>query len=411
MDKRFFRVVLYLTMALMDCVSGIFMFIGPVRATLLGADPLIAGSMVTARAVTCCLTSFAISRFLTSRNSVRFIFLSTALYFVAALLGLFATNIGMLYLTSALAGVFMVVFSASFQVFVKDVESSETRPLSEVVGTYTFAWCIGMSFGPFITGFLMELGQPADGVGLSTGWMYAYLAAAGMIFLTFCALVWVRRVTREHMNLRLAEVLDRVDVAKEKNRPDLAWFGWMMALVGSSTLGIIRAVFPSGVTRAGMPEWRSGLMMTLVAVFMGLFALFVSRGKNWMYSGVSMLVIGGIGCAGFAFYILPGAMGWGILVERAGPYYAASILAGCYSGIVYLYSAFHSLAHPERHGRNISLNESFLALGMTAGTLGGGWVAKHHGFYPPFAIAAVLVAGLALFQFFAHRRNAAKQPA
>ncbi|MCL2000032.1 MAG: MFS transporter [Planctomycetes bacterium] len=385
------------------------MFIGPVRATLLGADPLIAGSMVTARAVTCCLTSFAISRFLTSRNSVRLLFLSTALYFGAALLGLYAANIGMLYLTSALAGLFMVVFSASFQVFIKDVEANETRPLSEVVGIFTFAWCVGMSFGPFITGFLMELGQPVDGVGLSTGWKYAYLAAAGIIFLTFCALIWIYRVTHEHLDLRLAKPSSHAGAANnEKGKPDLAWLGWIMAFFGCSTLGVIRAVFPSGVTRAGMPEWRSGLMMTMVAAFMGVFALVVSRrGEGQLYSGRGMLAIGGIGFAGFALYLLPGAMGWGIM-GYAWPFYLASILTGCYSGVVYLYSGFHSLAHPERHGRNISLNESFLALGMITGTLGGGWMAKHHGFYPPFAIAAFLIVGLAWFQFFAHRRYAAK---
>ncbi len=403
MDKRFFRIVLYLMMAFMDCVSGIFMFIGPVRATLLGADPLIAGSMVTARAVTCCLTSFIISRYLTSRNSVRMIFVSTALYFASALLGLFATNIAMLYVTSALAGVFMVIFSASFQVFVKDVDSSETRPLSQVVGTYTFAWCAGMSFGPFITGSLMELGSKDAATGLSNGWMYAYLAAAGLIFLTLAGLVWIHRATREHLRLRLAEVLDNVDLPQKARGPDLAWMGWLMALVGTMTLGVVRAVFPAGVTRAGMPEWRSGLMMTLVALFMGLFALAVSRKGSRLSSGRSLLAIGAVGFVGCGLYVLPRAMGWGML-EHVWPYYAASILAGSYSGVVYLYSAYHSLAHPEKHGRNISLNETFLALGMTSGTLGGGWVAKHYGFYPPFLLASFLVAGLALFQFFAHRR-------
>lgn len=401
MTTPFSRFVLYMTMALMDCVSGIFIFIGPVRATILGYDPLIAGSMVTARAVTCCLTSFIISRFLHSRNAVRFLFVSTGLYFCTALLGLLADNVAMLYVTSALAGVFMVVFSASFQVFMKDVDSGSGRPLSRVVGVYTLAWCLGMSFGPFITGSLMELGRPASGDGPSTGWMYAYLAAAGLIFMTGCGLLWIRKITAAHLLRRLDGTAGVVDLSEGRRHPDLAWLGWMMAIVGSAALGVVRAVFPAGITRAGMAEWQSGLLMTLVAVFMGLFAYVVSRGRSWMYSGRIMLGIGCIGVLGLSLYSLPWLMGWGAL-EHVWQFYAASVLAGSYSGIVYLYSGYHSLAHPEKAGRNISLNETFLALGMTTGTLGGGWAAKNFGFSPPFLMAAALALCLAVFQFFAH---------
>lgn len=403
MARKRFRFLLYMTMALMDCVSGIFIFIGPVRAILLGYDPLVAGSMVTARAVFCFLATFGIARFLNSRNSLKFLFFSNAMYFVAAMLGLWATNIAMLYLTSSLAGVFMSIFSASFQVFMKDVDSSETRPLSRVVGSYTFAWCVGMSFGPSLTGFLMELGKPGDGVGLSIGWFYTYLAAAGMILLTFVTLVWLRRVSRDHMRAHLARMGAAVDTSEGRGKPDLAWLGWVMAASGSLVLGVVRAVFPAGVTQAGMPEWRSGLMMMLVAFSMGCFAYIVSLGHKWMYSGGRMALFGGIGLAAMFLYLLPRIMGWGML-DHSWQFYLAALLAGCYSGVVYLYSGFHSLAHPEKAGRNIALNEGFLAIGMTVGTLGGGWVAKHYGFYPPFVVSAVVVAALAICQFVAHRR-------
>ena len=404
MDRRRFRFLLYMTMALMDCVSGIFIFIGPVRAALLGGDPLVAGSMVTARAVCCFLATLVVSRFLNSRNSMRLLFAANALYFGAALLGLWANSIGMLFLTSALAGVFMSIFSASFQLFMKDVDSPGKRPLSQVVGTYTFAWCFGMSFGPFITGGLMELGKPADGVGLSVGWIYAYLTAAGMIFITFVTLLWLRKVSADHMRRHLAAQSDRVDVSEGRGKPDLAWLGWIMAIVGSTVLGVVRAVFPAGTTLAGMPEWQSGLAMTLVSLAMAFFAYAVSLGHTWMYSGRRMLLFGGIGVGGMFLYVLPRVMGWGLL-DHVGQFYVAALMAGGYSGVVYLYSGFHSLVHPEKAGRNIALNEAFLSVGMTGGTLGGGWLAKHFGFYPPFVVAACLVLLLALTQYVAHRRH------
>lgn len=390
-------------MALMDCVSGIFIFIGPVRATILGYDPLVAGSMVTARAVFCCLSTFIIARWLNSRNAPRFLFAANALYFCAAMLGIWATNLSMLYVTSSLAGVFMSIFSASFQVFMKDVDSSEHRPLSRVVGAYTFAWCVGMSFGPFITGALMQLGKPADG-GESIGWLYAYLAAATMILATFITLLWVRSVSRDHMTRRLAAAAeDGADVSEGRGRPDLAWLGWTMAMLGSVVLGVVRAVFPAGATAAGMAEWRSGLMMMMVAACMGVSAFLYSRGKDWLYSGGRMFAVGLVGTAGLGLYALPRLMGWGML-DHYAQFYVAAILAGCYSGIVYLYSAFHALIHPEHAGRNIALNECVLALGMTLGTLGGGWLAKHYGFYPPFVAASLVACALGAFQWWAHRR-------
>lgn len=409
MDRRIFRVLLYASMACMDCVSGIIIFIGPVRATILGYDPLIAGSMVTARSICGCLASYAVSRFLTSSNSIRLLFLSNIMYFVSALLGLWATNLAMLYVTSAMAGVFMAVFSAAFQVFMKDVDSSPVRPLSRVIGAYTFAWCGGMAFGPFITGFLMELGKPKGGVGLSVGWFYTYLVAAGLTLFTFFTLLWVRKVTADHMRRHLAGEGETIDVSESRGRPDLAWMGWVMACVGSIVLGTLRAVFPAGVTQAGMPEWRSGMVMTLVALATGCFALLVSFNSRLLYSGRRMFAVGVLGLAGYVMFFLPWLLGWSLL-EHVGQYYAGGIMVGCFSGIMYLYSGFHSLAHPERAGRNISLNEFFLAIGMVTGTLGGGWLAKHYGFYPPFVLSAVLVLLLAAFQLYAHRKYGGEEP-
>lgn len=403
MERRRFRILLYLMPALMDCVSGIFLYIGPVRAIILGYDPLVASSMVTARAVACCLGGWVFSRYLTTANAVRYLLAAIVGYIGAALLGLLATNLTMLYVTSALAGVFMVVFSVTFQVLIKIVDTGGNRPLSQVVGSYTFSWCVGMSFGPFITGFLMSLGKPADGVGESIGWIYSYLAAAGLISICLVSTLWVIRTSSDRMRQHLSTIEEELDVSEGRGMPDLAWIGWVTAVVGCIVLGVVRGTFPSGATQQGMEEWRSGLMMMMVAGCMGVFAYVVSLGHTWMYSGRTMLAIGGLGVAGLGLYVLPYAAGWGAL-EHLWQFYVGSVLVGCYSGVVYLYSGFHSLAHPEKAGRNISLNEAFLAAGMIVGPLLGGWVAKHHGFYPPFIVCIVLAALLSLFQFLAHRR-------
>ncbi len=187
-------------------------------------------------------------------------------------------------------------------------------------------------------------------------------------------------------------------------KPDLAWLGWLTAIFGVCVNGIVRGVFPAGVTQAGMPEWRSGLMMMLMSVAMGTFAYALSARSEWMYSAKSMLGLAGLGLFGLAFYYLPGIMDW-TLTSPVWPFYIASLVFGCYSGTTYIYAAFHALVHPDKAGRNVSLNESFVAVGMMVGPVLGGWIAKHHGFYLPFVAASGLVALIGVMQYAVHKRR------
>ncbi len=404
MDKRWFRLILYLMPAIMDCITGIFFFIGPVRAVLLGYDPLVAGSVVASRSIACCLCSFIVSRYLNSKNAVAFMFISNIGLFFACLLGLGATNLTMLYITSAFSGAMLVAFCTGFQVFIKVVDRGESRTLSRVVGSYTVSWCVGMSFGPSITGFLMALGRPADGVGLSIGWIYAYLAAAFLSVVMFIGFLWVRSATREFMRQHRERKREPgINLSEGSGWQDLAWLGWTTAILGVCVVGVVRGVFPAGVTQLGMPEWRSGLMMMLFSASMGIFAYIVSLGHRWMYSGGTMLSLAGMGVAGLVFYYLPWFTGWDV-TETYWQFYIASVVFGGYSGTFYLFSGFHALAHPDKDGRNISLNETFISVGMMVGPVLGGWVAKHHGFYIPFMFATFLLVVVAGLQFVVLRR-------
>ncbi len=171
MNKNLFRLFLYIMPAVADCVTGIFYFIGPVRATLLGYDPLVAGGAVTARSLCVCVASVVFARFLSARNSVFWMFASLWGMIAVCFLGLWADNILMIYLTCGLNGALSVIFSAAVQIFMTAVDADEAKPLARVVGSYTLAWCVGMSLGPFITGALMAMGK-TDGVELSFGRYY-----------------------------------------------------------------------------------------------------------------------------------------------------------------------------------------------------------------------------------------------
>lgn len=403
MPKSRFRFFLYLIPLLMDTVTGIFYYIGPVRATLLGYDVLVAGSMVTVRAACVFAGSLLFAPILKPTNAVRFMFGSNILMLLTCLLGLRADNLAMLYATSALSGFFMVMFFTAFQVFMKMVDSEDAESLARVVGSYTMAWCLGTSFGPFVTGFLMKMGNPKDGVGLSVGWIYTYLAAALLIAVTFGVLLWIWRKARAVLAGHYELAASGAVGGAERDGPDLAWLGWLMSFVAYSALGVLWGVFPAGITEAGISEMASGVLVMLIAMSMGLFAFWLSRrGGRWMFSGRAVLRLGLMGAIGVGLYTLPELMGWQLL-DHLWPFALAALLAGSYVGAACLYGGYHALSHPEKAGRNISLNESAMAAGTILGSLGGGWLAKHYGFHLPFAIATAAVLVLALFQWRAHR--------
>lgn len=401
--ERTFRILLYGIPAAMDCVQGIFSFIGPVRAAILGYDPLVAGSMIAARAICKFVFGFLVARYLKPHNARRILVASFFVTFGVCLMGLFATNVTMLYITSGLAGVCSALYSASFQVFMTIVDTKGERPLIRTIGTFTMSWSAGMSFGPFITGFLMELGRPVDGAGESVGWVYTYLAAAALVALAMAALAAILTHSSQLMKRHLDDLKTREKSASRGSSPDFAWLGWTMATIGVMTLGMVRGVFPSGVTQAGMPEWCSGLIMTVQTLAITLVAYILGRGSRWLYSGAGMFVIGLAGSAGLLLYALPHFLGGGE-TDSVWQYYLASLLFGGYSGVVYIYSGFHSLVHPLRSGRNIALNETLGAMGMTAGPVLGGWLANRYGFFSPYVVFAGITFLVALFQWFAHRR-------
>ncbi|MDR2392430.1 MAG: MFS transporter [Planctomycetota bacterium] len=406
-DKRKFRLTLYLMPAMLDCITGIFIFIGPVRATLMGYDPLVAGSLVTARSVACCLVGILLSRIITPRNAIKLMFFSNIMLVWICLLGLAATNLTMLYVTTGLVGTFQVIFFSSFQLFMKMADEDDSKPLSRVVGSYTLAWCAGMSLGPFITGIAMRIGRTENGVGEGTGWMYAYLAAVVLTLALLAVLVKVSKESRAVISRRWqGETIIGKTTAAAEGRPNLAWLGWFMGFFGLASSGIVKGVFPSGATRAGMPEWRSGAVMMTMALATGIFAYMLSRRWRWLYSGASMLGFGLLGAAGLLFFLMPSLLGQGI-ADQAWQYYLAALIFGCYCGVAYLYSGFHALVHPQTAGRNISLNECFISGGAIVGPLLGGWTAREYGFYTPFALASILVGVLGAFQYYAHRKYGA----
>ena len=409
MDKRKFRLTLYLMPAMLDCITGIFIFIGPVRATLMGYDPLVAGSLVTARSVACCLIGILVSRIITPRNAVKLMFFSDVMLVWVCLLGLAATDLTMLYVTTGLVGTFQVIFFSSFQLFMKMADEDDSKPLSQVVGSYTLAWCAGMSLGPFITGLTMRIGRPESGAGEGTGWIYAYLTAVVLTLALLAVLVKVSRESRAVISRRWQgeTVIGRTTGADE-GWPNLAWLGWMMVFFGLASSGIVKGVFPSEATRAGMPEWRSGTIMMTMALATGIFAYALSRRWRWLYSGASMLVWGLFGAAGLVFFLVPDLLGQGI-ADRDWQYYLAALIFGCYCGVAYLYSGFHALVHPQTAGRNITLNECCIAGGAIIGPLVGGWTAREYGFSAPFGLASILVGMLGAFQFYAHRKYGARR--
>ena len=109
------------------------------------------------------------------------------------------------------------MFFAPFQVFMKTVDSGEKENVSYSTGMYTFSWSMGFAFGPFISGWFMELG---------IGWELWFAFSAFVSLLTALGIWYLRNAIRN--NEEVAETKTLKPEASENNSPydsapDMAW--------------------------------------------------------------------------------------------------------------------------------------------------------------------------------------------
>jgi MFS family permease len=398
------RLLIYTFPAVMDMVVGIVFFVNPVRAARMGADHFTSAAFAAVWGVVYMASCAAVGRLVTPRNASRLLRLAAGIFLLDCLLFVLLPSLGGMYAAVALSGVACALFFAPFQVFMKQVDTGGGKPVAYSAGVYAFAWSSGMAAGPLVSGYLMELGAPAEG-GEPMGWMYCYaVAAAGSLFTGVG--VWLLKHYAESAPAAgpapeapaAAGPAPEAPVAAGAYRrfPDLAWLGWLGAGCGVLVWTVIRLMFPKHGLDLALEESTRGNVIFLLLLMQGLTGLALHRSRRWMYRPWGVLGFGLCGLAGCLLYAAGSA---------PAHFYLAALAFGVYAGGFFFYLVFHSLTHPSRSGRYVAVNEVVVGGGQVAAPVLFGPLADAFGFGAVMVVGAGLILATVCVQAVAHRRR------
>jgi predicted MFS family arabinose efflux permease len=383
--------LIYLLPVLANTLVAQCLFINAVRLAHAGVGSPVVANTVTVWSGAYLLACPVIGRFATAANAVRMMLGSMVGMALIAALFTVVDAVAGIYSLMALAGVAAALFFPPFQVFMKAVDRMDHKPLAYSTGLYTFAWSLGFASGPFVSGFLMDLG-PA-------GWKYACWLAVVVAITTGVGVLFLRPQGRGQDVIQGCS-LPRATPEDYSRQMDLAWVGWVSGGVGVILITFIRAVFPVRAAAVlHLSQSMQGLLFFLLSCFEALTCLALCRGRYWMYRPTAIATFGVLGVAG----LLAFGFGQSLLVLMVG-----AALFGVYAGSFFFYQVFHALVHPRRSSQYVSINESVTGICGMAGAVIGGWLADRFGFGTLYATGAGLLFLTLGFQWVIHRRGPAR---
>lgn len=388
--------LIYILPALMDMALALVLFVGTVRAVKLGGDATRAAFVLAVWSLVYVVACPLIGRLVTSGNARRFILAGCGLSALTCGLLATATGFAAMLLLVGVCGVAAALFFLPFQVFMKDVDSAGGRSLAYSTGLYTFAWSTGFACGPFVAGFLMQLGAPATAGGEGPGWRYAFLFGAGVCLLMSVVLAVISS-GRARRPTAPADTPPLAATSIYGSMPDLAWLGWIGAGTGFVALSIIRAIFPARAMGAmHLAEGTLGTLFFALSMAQALLGLALMRSRFWMYRARPVAAFGMAGIIGILCF------GFG---ENLAVFLTGAVLFGIYTGAFCFYMVFHALAHPNRAGHYVAVNESLVGITGFLAPLVGGAMADAWGFQFPYLAAAGLILAATTFQVWIHRKQ------
>ncbi len=371
----------YLFPLLMDAVAAAAFFVATVRAAAAGWSASAVAGLLAVASIAYSAASAALGHFLRPTNAPRFLRFACLLSAIACGLLTATSSLFLLWFLLPLLAIGMALFFAPFQIFMKERDGGQ-RSLATSTGLYTFAWSTGYALGPFIAGWLW----------LWRGWEATYLADIAACLLTLIFLERDQRQLSPAAAVRENAILPKIENAA---LPDLAWMAWLCGGLGCFTIAVIRGVFPSTGVRQHLDETQCGMVFALLSGFQALTGLALAFGRDWMYRPLPLAAFAACGISG----LLAFAFGSTYL-----DFLLAAALYGLYSGSFFFYFVWHSLAHPEKSGRYIAINEAIVGIASVIGPLLGGALADARGMPWPYLVSALLVASAVGAQGVVHSR-------
>ncbi|NLX14812.1 MAG: MFS transporter [Phycisphaerales bacterium] len=368
-------ILIYLFPAIIDLVLFVVFFMTTVRAAQQGASASGVANLLTVWAIVYMLSSLVAGRAVTRKNAANLLITSCLATALVAIAFVGCQSLKTMYVLMAAQGVAMALFFTPFQVFMRVVGESKRRPITVSVGLYTFSWSIGAALGPLVSGLVWQ----------SWGWRVCHTHNA---LIALGVAVGIYRLKHHAQPAPLpndhleAAPLDFNGLDRYRRMPDLAWMGWLFSGIGCIAISLIRGVFPSSGAAFDLPKYEQGMILFILSAVQAVVGLALARGRWWMYRPLSILVFGLFGLAGLILFSL---------AQATITFSIAAACFGVWSGSFFFYLVFHSLVHPERSSRYVSINEAMVGLTSIVGPLLGGLIGDYFTLDFAYRVMAVVV--------------------
>ncbi|MDP8235005.1 MAG: MFS transporter [Candidatus Erginobacter occultus] len=371
--------MIYLLAFLMNITTGMLILCGPLLALeRFSADSLMLGLLGFGPAIVYAL-GCAASGFWVDRFGSRKIITAACLFLPVVFLSIFfVSRYRHLLLLALAAGAGASLFWPAMIRWLGEDDRDDTLRLR--VGNYNIALIGGVMVGPLATGFLF----PID-------YRFPFLLAALLAAAILLIFRWGRKPAPAGAGVDVPDNGgEDLPAAPRAGFDYIAWaanFGVWFAIGGS------QALFPELALKLPDPIGERALGVMIALIPAGQVAVFIllRRWHRWHYNYSFLFLFQLLALAGL--FILAGN-------NRHPLFFAGFLAIGFAGGMTYFSSIYYSVHRQEKKGKKGGFHESFLGLGVALGPLLGGLAGRGLGLRAPYLLAAFVLAGSILVQFF-----------
>jgi MFS family permease len=366
------NVIIYIFPLVMNIITGILFFAGPMRATENGASVQMVSMVFTTYGIGYVIFCLLMGKIV--KVHLAKIQMVASSLFIAILLAVLAAseNITITMVIYCLFPFGTAMFFNAFQAFMKDVNSGQAKPLTHSVGMYFASVSIGFALGPFLSGWLREF----------LPWSLSFLTAAILSLIVAIATYFFKP---QHSSTSQKEDTQFAD------KPDLALSGWVGAMFGTIALSLWLTLFPKVCEYFDLRPGFRGMVLFVQHIFQAGVALSLMKSKTWLFKPHLA-----------PLYNLSGVLALFIAFFTSSPFmlFIAALFFGTFSANFFFTAIFHSLSHPSKSVKNIAFNESFIGAGFFIGPQLVSLTGLYTNFRTPYLFALSGLFIVMIFQYF-----------
>lgn len=245
----------------------------------------------------------------------------------------------------------------------------EGKKLGSALALFNLSWSSGLALSPYIAGLIIRFNISLP--------MYISAILYGLIVAVFLiiALFLDEFAPRKSLNIENSEIVDQSS--------PLRLAGWIGVFSAYLFYGTILFVFPLFAKNEWqMSEDKIGLILLLRAV-VSVIGFQISGYSKWWHHKKNQLLSGQLLLLGLTLLM--------VFIQIPIVMIIAIVIFGFLFSHMYTNSIFHGVSGSVNREKRMAIHESFLTVGIVAGSAGGGMIYENYTFAMAFLFCAIIV--------------------